>query len=97
MVSYSFLPIHDHSWIKWVFKIKRKANGDIEQYKARLVAKGFHQQLGINYVETYCPVVKPITIPTVLSIVVSAGWEIRQVDVSNAFLHGLLQETVYMA
>jgi hypothetical protein len=82
---------------KWVFRIKRKANGDIERYKACLVAKGFHQQPGIDFAETYSPVVKPITIRTVLSIAVSASWEIRQVDVSNAFLHGLLQETVHMA
>jgi hypothetical protein len=82
---------------KWVFKIKRKANGDIERYKARLVAKGFHQQPEIDYGETYSPVVELITICTVLSITVFAGWEIRQVDVSNAFLHGHLQETVYMA
>jgi hypothetical protein len=46
---------------KWVFRIKRKANGQIERYKARLVAKGFHQQLGIDFAETYSPMVKPIT------------------------------------
>jgi hypothetical protein len=81
---------------KWVFRIKRKADGQIERYKARLVAKGFHQQPGIDFAETYSLVVKPITIRTVLSIAVSAGWAVRQVDVSNAFLHGLIQETVYM-
>jgi hypothetical protein len=63
-----------------------KVNGDIEQYKARLVAKGFHQQPGIDFAETYSPVVKHITIRIV-----------QQVDVSNTFIHGLLQETVYMA
>jgi len=82
---------------KWVFQIKRKSDGQIERYKAGLVAKGFHQQPGIDFLETYSPVVKPITIRTVLSIAISAGWAIHQVDVSNAFLHGNLQETVYMA
>jgi hypothetical protein len=82
---------------KWVFRNKRKADGEIERYKARLVAKGFHQQPEIDFVETYSLVVKPITIRTVLAIVVSASWEIRQVDLNHAFLHGLLQETVYMA
>jgi hypothetical protein len=81
---------------KWVFRLKRKADGSIERYKARLVAKGFHQQPGIDFGDTYSPVVKPITIQTVLSLAVTAGWEIKQIDVSNAFLHGFLQESVYM-
>jgi hypothetical protein len=81
---------------KWVFRIKRKANGTIERYKARLVAKGFHQQPGVDYGETYSPVIKPTTVRTVLALAISAGWPIRQIDVNNAFLHGTISENVFM-
>jgi hypothetical protein len=82
---------------KWVFKLKHKADGMIECHKAHLVAKGFHQQAGINYGETFSPVVKPTTIRTVLSIAYSRGWAMRQIDIQNAFLHGFLFEKVYMS
>ncbi|KAG3048663.1 hypothetical protein PC122_g23768 [Phytophthora cactorum] len=80
---------------KWVFKIKRKADGSIEKYKARLVAKGFKQKYGIDYTETFSPVVKYVTLRMVIAIAKYFGWPLDQLDVVTAFLYGIMKEQVF--
>ncbi|KAA3477498.1 Retrovirus-related Pol polyprotein from transposon TNT 1-94 [Gossypium australe] len=81
---------------KWIFKIKRHADGSIARYKGRLVVKGYLQEAGVDFLETFSPVVKPTTIGVILALVVSLGWSLRQVDINNAFLNGDLREEIYM-
>ncbi|KAA0026101.1 putative mitochondrial protein [Cucumis melo var. makuwa] len=81
---------------KWVFRLKRHTDGSILRYKARMVAKGFHQHPGVDFFETFSPVIKASTIRVVLSIAVTNGWPLRQLDFNNAFLNGHLEENVYM-
>ena len=107
-VEYQAL-VNNHTWdlvpnsdglrviqCKWVFRTKLKANGSLDKYKARLVANGFQQTNGVDFLETFSPVMKASTIRIVFTLVVSKGWGIQHIDINNAFLNGDLQEEVFM-
>lgn len=81
---------------KWLYRTKFRPDGTIERHKARLVAQGFSQIPGLDFYHTFSPVVKASTIHVVLSLAVINQWKLHQLDVDNAFLHGRLNERVYM-
>ena len=81
---------------RWIYKTKFNSDGSVNRYKARLVAQGFTQEFGVDYKETFAPVAKMTTVRVLLSVSVNNGWFLSQMDVKNAFLHGDLEEEVFM-
>ncbi|KAG7557256.1 Reverse transcriptase RNA-dependent DNA polymerase [Arabidopsis suecica] len=82
--------------VKWVYKTKLNEDGEVDKHKARLVAKGYAQCYGIDYTEVFAPVARLDTIRAILSVAAQSNWEIFQLDVKSAFLHGDLKEDVYV-
>ena len=81
---------------KWVFREKHNSEGRVKRFKARLVAKGFAQKWGIDYDETFSPVVRFSSIRTSLALAIQNNMVVHQMDVVTAFLNGQLDEDIYM-
>ena len=81
---------------RWTYKIKYKASGEVDRYKARLVARGFTQRFGVDYVDTFSPVIRMESVRAILAIASARKCELGQFDVKTAFLNGELQETIHM-
>ena len=81
---------------KWIFKVKKGSDGSVQRYKAQLVAKGFAKKYGVDYDETFAPVVRYSSIQTLLAFAIQNDMLIHQMDAVTAFLNGTLEKEIYM-
>jgi hypothetical protein len=81
---------------RWIYKVKQAADGSVEKYKARFVARGFSQIEGIDYGDTFAPIARYSSIRSILALSAQMGWCIHQMDVKTVFLHGIIEEEVYI-
>ncbi|KAG1669146.1 hypothetical protein FOA52_002657 [Chlamydomonas sp. UWO 241] len=88
--GFSVLPV------RWVYKFKRDATGQVVRFKARVVAKGFKQVEGVDYLQTFAPCADKNSFRVVLAIACERDLEMEQLDIKTAFLNGELEETIYM-
>jgi transposase InsO family protein len=89
-------PNHKPIGLKWVYKLKKNAEGVIVKHKARLVAKGYVQQAGIDFDEVFAPVARLDSVRLLLALAAQEGWKVHHMDVKSAFLNGDLKEVVYV-
>ena len=90
-------PNHKAIGLKWVFKLKRDAVGNVVKHRARMVAKGYVQEKGIDFKEVFAPVARLETIRLILELTTKENWLVHHLDVKSAFLHGDLKEEVYIS
>ena len=81
---------------RWVFKLKRKADGSVNRYKARLIAKGYSQHPGLEFSEVFVPTAKWAALRAILALSALEDLELYSVDISTAFLNGDMEHDVYM-